>query len=189
MNYKLIVMMIIFLVCGIRVSAQQSVVTEYKKSYWIDFGPGWSSRDKAFTASLNVELEKRYLISLSYENAYYPTGLEELASAFSFGLLPVAYKPGFDTQSISLKIGKVLKGNLGLVAFSAGISSVKATEYSRTTSLGSSSAVGVSVTMKLMPAIKFIGVAFTPFLTINGIQNHGGLTINLALGQIKYIDN
>jgi hypothetical protein len=169
--------------------SQENTLPVYAKSYWIDLGPGWSARDFAFTASLNLELEKRLLLTLSYDQASYPTDVAEMASAFTLGLIPVAYKPGFDTHSLSLKIGKVIKGNMGLMTFSAGISSVKATEYSSTVALGSTSAVGASFDIKLIPVVKFIGVALNPFVNINNIHSYGGLTINLALGQLNYREN
>jgi hypothetical protein len=51
--------------------------------------------------------------------------------------------------------------------------------------LGSTSAVGASLDLKLIPAFKFIGVALSPFVNINSINNYGGLTINLALGKLR----
>jgi hypothetical protein len=165
--------------------SQENVIPQYAKSYWVDFGPGWSARDFAFTASLNLELEKHLLLTFSYDQVTYPTDIEELVSAITAGLLPVVYKPGFDSRSISLKIGKIVKGKIGLMTFSVGISSVKATEYSRTVLLGSTSAVGASLDLKLIPAFKFIGVALSPFVNINSINNYGGLTINLALGKLR----
>lgn len=177
---------VICLLFPIAASSQEVPVAHYAKSYWVDFGPGWSARDFSFTASLNLELEKRLLLTLSYDQASYPTEIDEIVNAFSLGLFPVEYKPGFDTRAISLKIGRVIKGKLGLITASAGISSVKATEYSSMVSLGSTSAVGASFDIKLIPAVKFIGVALNPFVNINKIHSYGGVTINLALGQINY---
>jgi hypothetical protein len=187
-NVALNLLTMICLLFPIETFSQESKVPLYAKSYWVDFGPGWSARDFAFTASLNLELVKRFLLTVSYDEASSPTGIDEIVSVFTLGLIPVEYKPGFDTHSLSLKIGKVIKGNMGLMTFSVGISSVRATEYSRTVQLGRTSAVGTSFDVKLIPAVKFIGLAINPFININNIHSYGGLTINLALGKLRYIE-
>lgn len=170
-----------------QISLLDSSQIQYRKSTWIDFGFGSSSRDRAFTLSLNFELKKQLLLTFSYDNAYYPTTVKEVARAWSLGFIPFEYKPGFDTQAVSLKIGKIMKWDWGLFTGSAGISSVTATEYSRTNSIGNTSAIGLSLDIKLIPAVKFAGLALNPFLNINSVQTYGGITIGLALGQLIYV--
>jgi len=158
----------------------------YRKSYWIEIGPGVSSRDMAFNASLNLELEKRLVLSISSENVFSPEPV--FVTFFTLGLVPPTYKPGYDISAISLKLGKVVKGKAGLMTFAGGISFLNGIEYSTTTELGKRSGIGAALDLKFIPAWKFIGLSFNPFLNINGMQTFGGISFNLALGQVHYRD-
>lgn len=187
MKNKLILIMLIFFLFQIQGTAQENLPSPYQKSWWFDIGGGSSTRDRAITASLNIEMEKRFLLTFSYDNAYYPVELfNTITTIFSLGLIPPTYKAGFDSQSIGLKLGKVVKSKWGLLTFSVGTSVVTATEFSNTKQLGNSSAIGFSMDAKILPAYKFVGLAISPFYNINGIQSYGGLTLNLALGKLNY---
>lgn len=181
--------MLIFFLFQIPVSAQETLSSPYQKSWWFDMGGGSSTRDRAITASLNIELEKRFLLTFSYDNAYYPAELSNaITTIISFGLIPPTYKAGFNTESINLKLGKVVKRNWGVLTFSAGASVVTASQYAVTKELGNSTTIGLSIDAKILPVYKFVGLAINPFYNINGIQSYGGLTISLALGKINYFN-
>lgn len=187
MKNKLILIMLIFFSSQRQVSAQEESISSYQKSWWFDIGGGSSTRDRAITASLNFEMERRFLLTFSYDNAYYPDDLANtIATIFSLGLIPPTYNAGFDTKSINLKLGKVVKNNWALLTFSAGASAVTATQYSVTKELGNSTTIGFSMDARILPAYKFVGLSINPFYNINGIHSYGGLTLNLALGKINY---
>ncbi len=187
MNCKLNLVIVISLLFCIEAFSQQSIKPQFKKSYWIDTGYGWSSRGQAFTGSLNLELSKGILLTLSYEQTYHPPVSETVSTHFGFIYVvsQQKYKPGYDINTTSLKFGKIIKGAYGLMTFSAGISSLKATKYSISEIVGASSGIGASFDVKFIPSLRTFGLAFNPFYNVNNIQHYGGLTINLAIGRLK----
>jgi hypothetical protein len=166
---------------------KDSSIIQYRKSYWVELGPGWSTRQSAFSANLNFELNKQLILSLGSESVYSPDELENaLTTIFTLGLVPPTYKPGYDINAVNVKLGKAIKGKAGMVVFSGGVSFLKGTQYSAKSELGTKSGVGAAFDIKLMAAKNFIGLSLNPFFNINNIDNYGGLTINLAIGQVHY---
>lgn len=161
-------------------------IVQYRKSYWIELGAGWSTRQSALSANLNLELTRRLILSLGLESIYSPDAIENaLITVFTIGLISPQYKPGYDISAVNVKLGKAIKGKAGLVVFSGGVSYLKGTHYSATSELGTHS--GAAFDIKLMAVKNFIGLSLNPFFNINSIESYGGLTINLALGQVNYM--
>ncbi len=189
-----------------KVLSQENSMPSFETSTWIDFGLGRSTRERALLLSFNAELKKRTLLTLSFDRAYYP---KDYSYRFlSTGATSRDIKDGFDTKAFNLKLGKLYKRKWGIFSFSAGASIVGATKsiltqkyvdytyvffipiydphYETVITEEKSSTIGFSMDVRIMPAIKFIGLSVNPFFNLNKIHSYGGLTINLALGKVHY---
>jgi len=177
----------------------------YKHSSWFDLGFGWSGRGRAFSSSVNFQLAKRTLLSFSFDNVYYP--IDELTNMFTLGLIPVEYKEGFDANSFSIKIGKVVRTQWGLITTSIGPSVVSTTQfkienqyvlyshlfflpvydphYEQVAKQIHSKTAGLSIDLKIIPSTRIVGLVINPFINLNQIHNYGGLTICLAVGKMR----
>jgi hypothetical protein len=159
--------------------------TIYKPSTWIDFGIGWSTQRQGLYSSFNTEIN-HWLLSLSYDIAYRPPQNEGLFGLLSSGKEVVV-------SSASLKLGRISIGRAGIVSCSVGPSIVSMTtkDYGylsgNPVSNDNKKVWGVSADVKIIPSGRIIGLGIIPYANINSLRSYMGITICIAIGQLKIL--
>ena len=177
--------LVIILVWSVTITYSQTTHrsdTIYKPSTWIDFGFGWSTQKLGLYGSFNTEINN-WLLSLTFDKAYLPPN--SVFFVWSSG-------KEVNVSSASFKIGRIKTGHLGILSWSMGpsIVSMVTNDYgfispNPISSDRKNKVIGFSMDAKIIPSGNIAGLGIIPYANLNSLRSYMGITICIAIGQLK----